>query len=175
MHYLLDANVLINAHDQYYPIHRIPQFWNWVIENAKLDQVKMPFEMLEEVKKGKSNQRKQLVDDELLRWLGNDNREATLRLNAITDRDAVNRVYREGYEIPQPSLDEMKAIGRDPILIAYALADCNCKIVTMEAKQPNATDKMKKIKRKIPFVCRKLDILCIDTFDLINELDFRIP
>ncbi len=175
MRYLLDANVLINAHDQYYPIHRIPQFWDWIIENAKSDRIKMPFEMLAEVKRGNQNRRKQLQEDELLRWLGRDNHEATLCLDASADRYIVNRVYREGYEIPQPSQDELNKIGKDPILIAYALAESDCKIVTMEAKQPNATDIMKKIKRKIPFVCRKLCIKCIDTFELIDELDFRIP
>ena len=31
MLYLLDANVLIGAHNYYYPIDRIPQFWKWLI------------------------------------------------------------------------------------------------------------------------------------------------
>nr|WP_234706678.1 DUF4411 family protein [Ensifer aridi] len=26
--YLLDANVLITAKNQYYPIHRVPEFWD---------------------------------------------------------------------------------------------------------------------------------------------------
>lgn len=174
MRYLLDANVLINAHDQYYPIHRIPQFWDWLIENAKSDRIKMPSEMLAEVKRGSPNHRKQLQQDELLRWLGRDNHESILRLNSTPDRHEVNRVYKEGYKIPQPRRDELNTIGKDPILIAYALAESNCTIVTMEAKQLNATGQMKKVKWKIPFVCRKLSIQCIDTFELIDELDFRI-
>lgn len=27
---LLDANVLIGAHNDYYPIDRMPQFWEWL-------------------------------------------------------------------------------------------------------------------------------------------------
>ena len=28
--YLLDANVLIDANRDYYPIHRVPEFWDWL-------------------------------------------------------------------------------------------------------------------------------------------------
>ena len=30
--YLLDANVLIRAHEDYYPVDRIPPFWTWLID-----------------------------------------------------------------------------------------------------------------------------------------------
>jgi hypothetical protein len=32
--YLLDANVLIPAHEDYYTIDRIPHFWEWLLEMA---------------------------------------------------------------------------------------------------------------------------------------------
>ena len=28
--FLIDANVLIRAHEDYYPIDRVPQFWRWL-------------------------------------------------------------------------------------------------------------------------------------------------
>ena len=174
MLYLLDANVLITAHDDYYPIDRIPQFWEWIVVHAKHGQIKMPFEMLAEVKAGQPKRDVENQDDELLRWLRTDEHEKDLLLNANADYIAVNRVFKEGYELPQPSLDELNKVRKDPLLIAYALARHNSVIVTLEAKQENATDAMKRHRRKIPFVCRKLGIRCIDTFDLIRELDFRI-
>lgn len=175
MLYLLDANVLITAHDDYYPIDRIPQFWDWICFHAKQRQIQMPFEMLAEVKAGQPKRDAANEDDELLRWLRTDEHEKDLLLNANADLTAVNRVFKDGYELPQPSLDELNKIRKDPLLIAYALARQSTVIVTLEAKQENATDEMKRHKRKIPFVCRKLGIRCIDTFDLIRELDFRIP
>ena len=45
MLYLLDANVLIQAHEEYYPLDRIPQFWAWLVEEAVAGHVKMPFEI----------------------------------------------------------------------------------------------------------------------------------
>lgn len=174
MLFLLDANVLITAHDEYYPIDRIPQFWEWIIDNAKQDRIKIPFEMLAEVKAGQPNRKRRLDHDELIRWLGIDDHEKVLLYNASARRVLVNRVFSDGYEIAHPSVDDLKKIRKDPLLIAYALADPKISVVTLEGKQENATDEMKRRKRKIPFVCRKLGVRCIDTFELIRELDFRI-
>ena len=174
MLYLLDANVLITAHDEYYPIDRIPQFWDWIIENAKQNRIKVPFEMLAEVKAGQPTKDADLDEDKLFRWLALDDQERDLRYNTTANDELVNRVFIEGYELPQPSTDELRKIGKDPLLIAYAFAIQNSCIVTLESKQQNATETMKRHKRSIPFVCRRLGVRCIDTFDLIRELDFRI-
>lgn len=55
MLYLLDANVLIDANRDYYPIGRIPEFWEWLVEMGSENQVKVPIEVYEEVKDGKDD------------------------------------------------------------------------------------------------------------------------
>jgi len=35
MLYLLDANVLIDANRDYYPIARIPEFWEWLVYHGE--------------------------------------------------------------------------------------------------------------------------------------------
>jgi Domain of unknown function (DUF4411) len=50
MLYLIDANVLITANNLYYPIDRVPEYWEWLVHVGTLGQVKMPFEIFEEVK-----------------------------------------------------------------------------------------------------------------------------
>lgn len=40
--YLMDANVPIRAHGDYYPIDRIAPFWEWLQAQAEADRVKMP-------------------------------------------------------------------------------------------------------------------------------------
>jgi len=47
--YLLDANVLIRAHEDYYPIDRIPQFWIWLLQKAESGAIKMPRMIFDEV------------------------------------------------------------------------------------------------------------------------------
>ncbi len=39
MLYLLDANTLIDAKRDYYPIERIPEFWDWLIHQGEQDKV----------------------------------------------------------------------------------------------------------------------------------------
>ena len=51
MLYLLDANVLIDANRDYYPIGRVPEFWDWVVDRAAKQQTKIPLEMYEEILK----------------------------------------------------------------------------------------------------------------------------
>ena len=60
MLYLLDANVLITAKRTYYPLERVPEFWDWLVEYGNRLQVKIPVEMYEEINQG---------DDDLRRWL----------------------------------------------------------------------------------------------------------
>ena len=47
--YLLDANVLIDANRDYYPIERVPEFWDWLVEMGELGRVKIPLEIYEEI------------------------------------------------------------------------------------------------------------------------------
>ena len=44
--YLIDANVLIRAHADYYPIDRIAPFWDWLLQQAVERRIAMPRENL---------------------------------------------------------------------------------------------------------------------------------
>jgi len=44
--YLLDANVLIDADRDYYPLNRVPEFWAWIVDRATKDQTKIPLARL---------------------------------------------------------------------------------------------------------------------------------
>jgi hypothetical protein len=47
--YLLDANVLIQAHEDYYPVDRIPQFWAWLLDMATENIIKVPQVIFDEI------------------------------------------------------------------------------------------------------------------------------
>lgn len=162
MLYLLDANVLITAHNTYYPIARVPQFWEWIIDNAENGRIKIPYEILGELEAGKK-------EDELFKWVKKNKK--TLLLDENVDILLVNEVMERGYEIERPTIIDLRKIGRDPFLIAYAMASLDRCVVTLEAVQSHAKPK----NRKIPLVCAMLKIPCINTFGLIRALDFKIP
>ena len=45
--YLLDANVLRQS--RYYPVARVPEFWDWLLEMGRLGRIKIPQQFYEEV------------------------------------------------------------------------------------------------------------------------------
>ena len=158
MLYLIDANVLIDANRDYYPTDRVPEFWDWLVAMGRRGRVKVPLEIYEEIIAG---------NDALVDWL-KDNKNAML-LDESVSADLVANVVDRGYANDLTD-DELEKMGRDPFLIAYALADLGRRcIVTTEASRPNR----RRANRHIPDVCSDFDILCIDTFQLIRTLDFR--
>ena len=88
MLYLLDANVLIRAYHDYYPLDRLPGFWDWVCGQAEAGAIKMPFEIHREVAKG---------NDELAEWIRQPRVEKALRLDEDVDQETLQRVLDTGY------------------------------------------------------------------------------
>ncbi|MEL6667171.1 MAG: DUF4411 family protein [Pseudomonadota bacterium] len=160
MLYLLDANTLIDANRDYYGIGQVDEYWEWLIHCGELGQVKIPLEIYEELKAGK---------DALSEWTKAAETEAALRFEEEVDIDLVRRVTEEGYA-PDLTDIEIEEIGRDPFLIAYALADAeNRVIVTTERSKPKAQRK----NRKVPDVARQFGVRPCTAFEFGRELKFR--
>jgi len=157
--YLLDANVLIDANDDYYPFKRVPEFWGWLLHMGLNDLAKIPLEVYEEVKAG---------DDDLSIWAKKSETEAALLFVEVAEVSLVSHVMDMGYA-PDLTDVEIEKIGRDPFLIAYALASKNDRcIVTTENSKPTKT----RANRHIPDVCNEFGISCCDTFKFARDLDF---
>ena len=69
--YLLDANVLITAHNNYYAIDQVPEYWGWLVDQAARSFIKMPIEIIEEVKAGRKKEVKndKIQKDLLYDWI----------------------------------------------------------------------------------------------------------
>ena len=124
--YLLDANVLIDANRDYYPIARVPEFWEW-LHQAALERTRVPLEIYEELTDGV---------DALAQWM-KDYRHAVVLQESVRE-DLVAEVTSEGYADDLDD-EEIEKLGRDPFLIAYAYAyadkELRC-VVTTEASRP---------------------------------------
>jgi hypothetical protein len=161
--YLLDANVLITANSTYYPLDQIPEFWSWVHHQATSNRIKIPREIMEEIKAGRKD------DDSLLDWICTAEIEAALLLDEAVDVALVQHVVSTGYA-PDLSDDEVEKIGRDPFLIAYALADPTDRtVVTTEVSRPSA----QRHNRKVPDVCQTVGAPSCGPFALNKALGFR--
>lgn len=156
--YLLDANVLFTAHNLYYPIQRVPEFWDWLVHMGEIGSLKIPLEILEEITEG----------SELELWLKEGRNYSSLKLDEDVDPALVQTVIqRYAHDLDDAEIIE---IGRDPFLIAYALAQrADRVVVTVEASKPST----RRANRKIPDVCNDLELRWCNSFQMLKDLDFR--
>ena len=164
MLHLLDSNRLIDANRDYYPIHRVPEFWAWLVYIGEQGRVKVPQEVYDKVTD---------ANDDLASWL-KENRGA-MSLAEDVEPQLLNLVLSEGYADDLAD-DEIEQLNEDPFLIAYALADINHRcVVTTEVSKPSR----QRANRHIPDVCNGFDVCCLHIFrrrntpGLIDTLDFR--
>ncbi len=132
----------------------------WLIHCGEEGQVRIPLEIYEELKAGAYA---------LSEWTMSAETEAALLFDEAVDIDLVRRVIEEGYA-PDLTDIEIEEIGRDPFLVAYALANAESHvIVTTERSKPKAQRK----NRKVPDVARQFDIRPCTAFEFGRELGFR--
>jgi len=163
--YLLDANTLIDAKRDYYPIDRVPEFWDWIAFQGRQGAIKVPIEIYEEFSDTRD---KHGNKDPLAEWAYQEDVKNALLLEEEAEQDLVARITYGGY-LPNPTDDELKRVGRDPFLLSYALKDLeNRCIVTTETSKPSRLG----ANRHIPDVCRDVGIICINNFQMIRELNF---
>ena len=158
MLFLIDANVLIRAHEDYYPIDRVPQFWQWLEHEAQASRLKIPLEIFSEIADSKGPLRDWICGPEV--------KKAPV-LDEEVDQDLLDEVLTEGYGADLTEVD-LEKIGNGAFLIAYALAERDRVVVTKEISRPKKT----RGDRKIPDVCKTLNVGCIHDFELYRRLDF---
>ena len=165
MLYLIDANVLITAHNKYYPIDGVPEFWEWIEHQANEGKIKMPLEIYEEIKAGGTDEQK----DALYAWAVKDEIKAALVLDEDADPEHVSNCTNNGYADDLTD-DQLIEVGRDPFLIAYGIASPGERcIVTNEVSAPTKTRQ----NRRIPDVCNAMGVQCCDTFEMLKRLGFK--
>ena len=156
MLYLLDANVLITANRTYYPLERVSEYWDWLLDCGTQGQVKIPREMYEEIDKG---------NDDLRSWL-RDNKDALLFAEEV-DGNMVKTVTAR--YAPDLNDEEMVRVGQDPFLIAHAYRDRARRIVvTTEVSKPT----LNRANRRIPDVCDDLQVTHCNPFELNRKFNF---
>ena len=157
--YLFDTNVLIDANRDYYPIDRIPEFWDWLIYHANIGHIKVPYEILIEIQNG---------DDILATWAKKQEFEKAILLEEEVDNGLLTKIVNEGYASDLSDI-EYEQIGRDAFLMAYALKDPeNRQIITTEVSKPSK----RRANRHIPDICNQFNIKWHHTFELTRILNF---
>lgn len=163
MLYLLDASVLITAHNSYYAVDRVPEYWAWLHHMCRHGHVKMPVEVYEEVKEGPEEGK-----DLLFAWLQTDDVKKLIVLSGEAKHAHVRHITLNGYATDLTDT-EVEQIGRDPFLIAHAYSDkLNRCIVTAETSER----RKQRQNKKVPDVCDAMGVRWLDPHAFNRELGF---
>ena len=111
MLYLLDANTLIDAKRDYYPIQRVPEFWDWLIFQGKNGSVKIPLEIYREFS---DKVDKDGNMDSLAIWAKREDVHSALLIDENVDKNSIKLVYNQ--YLPDPTDEDIVEIGNDPFL-----------------------------------------------------------
>ena len=153
--YLLDANVLIFAKRDYYPLDRVPEYWEWLLHQAEQEVLKLPYEIWREL---------QEHDDDLQRWVRDHQDILVLKEDGL-DIHVPNVLACYGANITEAGLEQ---IGADPFLIAAAKS-LSAIVVSKEVSAPAKQG----VNRRVPDICASMGVRCITDHVMIRELDFR--
>lgn len=158
MLYLLDASTLISAHNGYYALHRVPEFWEWLRHQGAQGVIKIPATIYAEVEDG---------NDALSAWMDDAASKDVLLFSEAPAPQLVQTVIAlYGSELSEADIE---TIGKDPFLIAAALVDADDRcVITAEVSKPNRQG----ANRHIPDVCADCGVLCLTPVQLINTLNF---
>jgi hypothetical protein len=158
MLYLLDASVLITAHNTYYGLQRVPEFWTWLLHHGRAGRLKIPAEIYAEVEDG---------SDELADWAKSDANRAVLVLEEESNIAHVQQVL-SCYGAPLLE-EDLITIGKDPFLVAAALPNPPKRvIVTAEVSKPARHGP----RRHVPNVCGDCGVTSIAPIAFLQALNF---
>lgn len=161
--YLIDANVLMEAHATFYPVDRIPQFWDWLVEQGNAGKIKIPYEIHQEFDGGNGLH---------VEWINSSDVKAALLLDEDADPGLVVRAINDGYQGQDSRFDDIQhtKYGKDPFLIAYALAATERTVVTREL-----TKRSQRLgNTKLPDACDDCGVNWITDFELYRRLNFNL-
>ncbi len=159
--YLIDANVLMQAHRLYYAFPICPGFWDFLLQQHRAGRVLSLDRVHAEITQG----------DALYDWV---KKSAPTTLFASTqDANIAHHFGRlagwvqENAQITPAAKDEFARVA-DGWLAAYAMIYPNHIVVTMEERADGARKKV-----PLPNLCLKFDIPYTDSFTMIRELGGR--
>ena len=166
--YVIDSDVLIQAHRAYYRFDICSGFWQALILHHGNSAVTSIDKVLEEINNGEGT-------DDLKRWVANEVPrtffDSTNDVNVINAYGILQnwantyRISNQAYT--QYAKQEFARLA-DAYLIAYAKANRNHVVVTQEGRHQQTG------RVYIPVACDAFNIRCINAFDMLQELGVNL-
>jgi len=163
--YILDANVFITPSRTYYSFDFGTKFWDFLLKKAKSGLLCSIDKVHKEIEQGDKN-------DPLKKW-AEQNFERYFYPTANDEviehyKSIINIISTKNQYSDSAKNDFFTESNADPWVIAFAKYK-NLTVVTFEKSNINS-------KRKIfiPDVCKSFNINCLNLFEMLKELKFKL-
>jgi len=159
--YLLDANVFIQAKRDHYRFAVCPGFWDFLLAQHQAGTIASIDRIKGEIEQGK---------DDLTAWVKRSMPVSFFwpTVDAATGEQFGRMVaWAQSQKQFHPEAKAEFAAGNDGWLVAYAKVHA-CVLVTHEVYAPGVRNRV-----KIPNVCKAFDVVCVNTFDMLETLGAR--
>ncbi len=156
--YVLDANILINAYWDYYPMDVFPGFWDFLSNNIAVGRILIIDRVRAEIKS----------PPQLVQWIdqvANGVFIPTIAQPAIADIYGRMADWVQGNLQYLPAARDRFSRDADGWLVAYASASGSV-VVTGEVFDPNV-----RIRVPIPNLCDEFDVECKNALEMLRDLD----
>jgi len=157
--YLLDANTYIQAKNFYYQLGFCPAYWNFLdqqFETGMLASIKNVYDELSD------------TGDDLAEWV-KDRKEHFHPITSQKVQEQYIVIVNHIEALPNKSRASVNAFldSADPWLIATAALTGEI-VVTQEKLVASNSHKI-----KIPNICKDFNVQCINTFNMLKDLDAK--
>ena len=162
--YLLDANVLITPHKQYYPFDFAPSYWKQLANVLRRKDAT--------ILRVVSNEILDKMNDSLSEWLNEIKDD--IKIPSVKRNQEVHDNYALVLQYIQTcGFYTNTALLNWAWLIATAMNN-DYKIVTNEQPSGNLSRKNLQNNPKIPDVAKHFQVQCISLFDFMRAMNFRM-
>jgi hypothetical protein len=158
--YLLDANVFIQAKDQYYSFELCPGFWSSLIDQHSKNRIFSIDKIRDEIK-GDPSLGKWILEDAPPEFF-----KKTKDIAVVKALGELNIWVNSSPQFTAAAKAEF-ADSADGWLVAYAKVNGHV-VVTHEVYQPEARNRV-----KIPNVCRQFGVINVNTFEMLTALGVK--
>lgn len=156
--YWLDADVYIQAKNGPFKIERVPGFWVFLAKQFDEGKIRSPKMVYDELTD---------FSDVLANWCRRMRSRGIAVVGNKDVQECFNKIANHVHgKHPQHLANEFLK-GGDGWVIAHAMATGGI-VVTQESSRS------KKGRIKVPTVCRELGVKCIGTYDMLDQLDFKL-
>lgn len=155
--YWIDAVVLIQASNAYYPFERVPKFWTFISQQLEKGTIMAPKIVWQEITAG---------NDSLAQWALHRREKGLCVAADKAVQEHIGTISAHVVEHYKAHQANEFLVGGDAWVIAHAL-ESDGTVVTQESTRSH------KAKVTIPTVCKALNVRCIDTFAMLKELGAR--